>query len=350
MMEKKEYRISIVVTVHNNEKTVTDCIMSAIRQTYKEIELVLVDDGSMDRSGKICDVSAETSGRTKVIHKDNGGVVSAWKAGVQAAEGDYICFLDGDDYLDPGMIEDMAEKLTGSSKEIISCDYVTEYPDGKKQYHWHELTAGEYDAERIRSVIIPNLLGKEKRYLPVTRCAKLISKQLILDNIPYTDERIVRGEDLVLMLSILADAQRIVVLDRKAYYHHRGDEIQRGHKYDTKLEPSLERLYRAVEKIIDGKFAGVDKSFRRQQLDQEYLLGLLSFLRNEVLWNKVLYKTNIRKKVSEEKVKNLLSDLTPEITEKENRIAYFVLKHPNGIVLSMFRSHLNARERRDQKA
>ncbi|MCR5503121.1 MAG: glycosyltransferase family 2 protein [Lachnospiraceae bacterium] len=349
-MGEKEYKISIVVTVHNNEKTVTDCIMSAIRQTYKDIELVLVDDGSMDRSGKICDVSAETSGRTKVIHKDNGGVVSAWKAGVEAAEGDYISFLDGDDQLDPGMIEDMASYLTGSAKEIVACDYVTEFPDGRKKYHWNELTAGEYDTDKIRSVIIPNLAGKEKRYLQVTRCAKLISKQLIMDNLSYTDEKIVRGEDLLFMLAILSDTERICVLDRKAYYHHRGDEFQLGTRYDTKLEPSLERFYEAAGKVVEEKFTGVEKTFRRQQLDTEYLLGLFAVIRNEALWNKVLYKVNIQKKASDPKVKKLLEDLKPELTEKENKTAYFVLKHPNGAVLSMYRSHLIAKEKRERNA
>ena len=345
-MGEMSCKISVVVTVHNNEAFLTECIMSVIKQTYKDIELILVDDGSMDRSGKICDVSAESSPRTRVIHKENGGVVSAWKAGVLAAGGDYICFLDGDDYLSHEMIEDMAQFLTEDPKEIICCDYITEFPDGGKKYHRMEMTAGEYDEEKIRSVILPGILGKEKRYFHTTRCAKLIAKQLLLDNMKYADEKIVRGEDLAIMLPCIADADRIVILDRKVYYHHRGDELQQGLKYDTKLESSMVRLYEAGKKIIEDKFPGVDKSFRMQQLQSEYLLEHLAFIRNEALYNPVLYRRNIQRRASSEEIRAILEDIRPEIRDPENRVAFRVLKHPGTLSCILLRLRLLSMKKR----
>ncbi len=345
-MSEMSCKISVVVTVHNNEAFLTECIMSVIKQTYKDIELILVDDGSMDRSGKICDVSAETSARTKVIHKDNGGVVSAWKAGVLEAGGDYICFLDGDDYLGQEMIEDMAQFLTEDPKEIICCDYVTEFPDGTKKYHWNEMTAGEYDEDKIKSVILPGLLGKEKRYFHTTRCAKLIAKQLLLDNMKYADEKIVRGEDLVIMMPCIADADRLVILDRKAYYHHRGDELQQGLKYDTKLETSMVRVYEAGKKIIEDKFPGVDKTFRMQQLQTEYILEHLAFIRNEALYNPVMYRRNIQRRATSEEIRTLLEDIRPEISEPENKAAFRVLKKPGSLACFLLRLKLTSMKKR----
>ena len=90
----KDYKISIIVTVYNTEKYLKKCVDSLKNQTYQNLEILLVDDGSKDGSGKLCDAFAQEDKRIKVIHKENGGLVSAGKKGVEESTGDYLCFVD----------------------------------------------------------------------------------------------------------------------------------------------------------------------------------------------------------------------------------------------------------------
>ena len=107
-MEK--FQISIIVPIYNVEKYVRQCIESIINQTYKNIQIILVDDGSTDTSGLICDEYASIDDRIEVIHKKNGGLDSARKAGIAIASGKYVGYVDGDDWIEPFMYERMVYK------------------------------------------------------------------------------------------------------------------------------------------------------------------------------------------------------------------------------------------------
>ena len=104
-------KISIIVPVYNIEEYIEKCVKSITKQTYKNLEIILVDDGSTDSAGKICDKLAEKDERIKVIHKKNGGLSSARNAGMKKATGDYICFIDGDDYISKDYCELMYNAL-----------------------------------------------------------------------------------------------------------------------------------------------------------------------------------------------------------------------------------------------
>lgn len=118
---------SVIVPAYNCEKTIEKCIASLLMQTVKEIEILIVDDGSTDGTGWICDSFAEQDRRVSVIHQENKGVSAARNAGIDAAEGQRILFVDSDDYVGPAYIE----HLLGEADLVIG-GYVLEYPDGKK--------------------------------------------------------------------------------------------------------------------------------------------------------------------------------------------------------------------------
>ena len=107
----KKCKVSIIVPVYNVEKYVERCIESIIKQSYKNLEIILIDDGSKDNSGKICDEYAEKDNRIKVIHKKNGGLSDARNTGLNIADGEYICFIDSDDYIHKDLVKDNLEKL-----------------------------------------------------------------------------------------------------------------------------------------------------------------------------------------------------------------------------------------------
>ncbi len=125
-----EEKISIIIPVYNIENCVARCIESVIGQTYKNLEIILVDDGSTDRSGDICDYY--TDSRIKVIHKENNGLSSARNSGLDIATGDYIMFLDGDDYINENMCRVLYESLKNNFADMSVCSINNIYETGEE--------------------------------------------------------------------------------------------------------------------------------------------------------------------------------------------------------------------------
>ena len=121
-MEKEEELISVIVPVYNVEKYLEKCIDSIINQTYQNLEIILVDDGSTDGSGKICDEYSRKDNRIKVIHKENGGLSDARNIGIKNANGGLIGFIDSDDYITENMFEVLQKDLRKYNADISSCD------------------------------------------------------------------------------------------------------------------------------------------------------------------------------------------------------------------------------------
>ena len=125
----KTPKISIIVPVYNSELFLDKCIKSIINQDYKDFELILINDGSTDNSGKICDEYSKEDIRIKVIHKPNGGQSSARNVGINLATGDYISFIDADDYISSSMIQTLYTLITNYKADISECGYISVYKD-----------------------------------------------------------------------------------------------------------------------------------------------------------------------------------------------------------------------------
>lgn len=121
--------ISIIVPVYNVESYLKQCIDSILAQSYKNLEIILVDDGSTDRSGQICDQYAEKDSRIHVVHKANGGLSSARNAGLKICHGDYLGFVDSDDYIDPDMYKVLLDNLFQEDADISACEFYWTYSD-----------------------------------------------------------------------------------------------------------------------------------------------------------------------------------------------------------------------------
>lgn len=335
LMER--YKISIIVPVYNAEVYLKRCADSLISQTYSNLEILFVNDGSTDSSGQLCDEWEQQDFRIRVIHKENGGLFSAWKTGVEKSNGDYFCFVDSDDWIDASMIHEMAEYLTGNDREIIASDYIIERENGKKQYVWQELPPGIYEGETIKEVI-PRLLGWEKRYVCISRCMKLISRRLIEENCKYCNPLIRMGEDITIMLPALIDCRRLVIMDHKAYYHYLYVRESMIHKYDKGLFENNELLRKIINQIVDDKFSGNLLKEMKGKVDREYLLLLLSVLKNEARGNPEGYRRNILEICRKEEVKRLVRSTDVELKEKSNQLLYLVLRHPNHLTVSLLRA------------
>lgn len=130
--QEAQQLISVIVPVYNVEKYIHRCVDSILNQTYRNLEIILVDDGSPDNCGKICDKYAEADPRVKVIHQKNAGLSEARNAGINIAAGEYIAFVDSDDYIEQNMYETMYSELILNKADICVCQWQYEFSDGKQ--------------------------------------------------------------------------------------------------------------------------------------------------------------------------------------------------------------------------
>ena len=206
--------ISIIVTVYNIENYISKCIDSIRSQTFSDIEIVLVDDGSTDKSGKICDFYKNIDRRIKVIHKENGGVVSARKSGITASSGKYIGFVDGDDWVEATMYEELYYSLTKHKVQVAMCGRYEDSVDFSKKV-FHRVPEGKYNkSEMVRDVYPHMIVGKgffEWGIFP-GYWDKLFERELIERVLMEVDDRLVMGEDAACILPCLLCADSIYVV------------------------------------------------------------------------------------------------------------------------------------------
>lgn len=331
------YKISMIIPVYNAEQYLKKCVDSVRAQTYGNLEIMLVDDGSTDSSGELCDAYAEKDERIRVVHKENGGLVSAWKAGVKECSGEYVSFLDSDDWINPEMLSEMSAYLTGNDREMVISDYIIERDGGSQEYVWQKLAPGEYGRKEIEEKIFPCLLGQEERYITISRCMKLISKRLISENGNYTDPAIIVGEDTTIMLPVLLDCQRIVAMNHKAYYHYLYVKESMVHKYSRGLTENIRKLIETTDRILKDKFTGEKLEEQKKHLDQESILWYFLVLKNEARGNPSGYRRNILKLCRSEEIRDLVKRTEITVNQPANKLLYLVMKHPGEVTVRLLR-------------
>lgn len=151
--------ITVIVPVYKAEQFLSKCADSILNQSFSDLELLLVEDGSPDGSGNLCDDIAAKDQRVRVFHKENGGVSSARNLGLREAKGDYIAFADADDWLEPTALQTLYETLSAAGADTAGCAHYNVMPSGERVPEPGALPAGIYGAEEIHAGIIDRLLG-----------------------------------------------------------------------------------------------------------------------------------------------------------------------------------------------
>ena len=203
-------RISIIVPVYNIEEYLPRCIESILNQTYTNLQLVLVDDGSKDKSGKICDEYAKKDNRIVVVHKENGGSSSARNKGIEVAMGEYLGFVDSDDYVEPDMYEKMVDTIKETGCNIVQVARDEKDEKGNKLPDICEMpeTVTTYSSEEFMKEL---LLHKGD----CSFCTKLLKQDLFFKN------RFPEGalnEDFHLLVKMLKQGEKIVSLPYCGYH------------------------------------------------------------------------------------------------------------------------------------
>lgn len=308
----RKWLISTIVPVYNAEATLRRCVDSILSQELPEdfsMETILVDDGSGDDSGRICDGYAGPD--VKVIHQENGGLMRAWMAGVGIARGDFFFFVDSDDWIDRGMLFKMASEVkhdrTGSEEydangsvhsgqerpeeipQIICVGAVEEHSGGRIIKRAHGADPGEYEGEKLLKKIKFDILGNTVRTVHFSRCMKLTAASLIRQNLHYCDPEIRMGEDMNIMLPALLDAERIVIIPDSFDYHYTYNDSSMAHGYDTGLTANTDRLMKVARAVLKDRETVFDtdtdlpeNSVTEDLLGREMSYLCLLELRNEL--------------------------------------------------------------------
>lgn len=264
--------ISVIVPIYNVAPYLDRCIQSICAQTYRDMEMILVNDGSTDACPEICEAYRKKDRRIRVIHKENGGLVSARQAGIQAAEGDFVGWVDGDDWIEPDYFEKMVSAQKASGSDIVAAGHVHDIGAAATKI-MNQIPAGTYQ----RDSILPRLIysGHFFEYgLQPHVFTKLIRSEILKRTEMAVSQRICTGEDAAVIYLSILEANQITVTNICGYHY-----VQRqGSLMKTSQDDELARiqiLMQHLEQVFGQKNV---LAVMRPQLIQyrKYLL----FLRN----------------------------------------------------------------------
>ena len=212
--------ISIIIPVYNVKDFVGKCLDSIAQQKYENLDIVIVDDGSTDRSGKICDEFAALDKRMRVFHKKNGGLSDARNFGIKKAKGEIIAFVDSDDLVSENFVNAMYEEMTKSDADVVVCGYNLVKP--KK-----EVMSGKEAAAKLLT---------QQENIDIVAWNKLYKKSLFMDNNIWFPKG-QKHEDTLTTYKVLSKARKVVYLDEALYcYVERGDSIMKTGRIEERLE------------------------------------------------------------------------------------------------------------------
>lgn len=235
--------VSIIVPVFNVEAYIAQCIESIQRQTYRNIQVILVDDGSTDKSGAICDNYAAGDSRIEVVHRQNGGLVRARKCGLKRAKGQYIGFVDGDDYIDSGMYQTLAKAI-----ELEKADFV-------HSGYWENVAKKIVPARKVithpldKVELLENILSGAEAGITPSIWSKLFQADFIKRSYSKIPPDCVLGEDVLALCICILESEKIALTD-KAEYHYRTRENSLSHRNEIDDIRKIFLLYDNLCRIL----------------------------------------------------------------------------------------------------
>lgn len=230
---------SIILPIYNVEAYLRRCIRSVLEQGFQDFELILVDDGSSDGSGALCDALAEGNDRLRVIHKPNGGLSSARNAGLEIARGQYIWFVDSDDWIEENALQRLYEVCTRDEPDVVKFNYTR--VETESRVCCANVPAGQYSMEEVAQLRRNAMLWGGKYVL--SACTHLYKRALLRDRaISFVSERQIGSEDYLFNLQILLHAQTVTVIEDALYnYEQRMGSLTQ--RYSQELPARYARLY-----------------------------------------------------------------------------------------------------------
>ncbi|MEZ3433420.1 MAG: glycosyltransferase [Lachnospiraceae bacterium] len=245
--------ISVIVPIYQIDRYLGICIESIMSQTYKNLEIILVDDGSTDRCPELCDLYARKDSRIKVIHKLNGGLVSARKAGLKLSSGEYVSYVDGDDWVDASFCEVLVQTITDYKSDIVIAGMSRDlFSTSAKLIS--NIPAGNYEGERLTKLKQNMLTFGHFSRIGVNTYVwnKLFKREMLLKYQLDVDEHIWIGEDAAVTYPYLMACRKVCIIDNCDYhYRQREDSMLKQTVSYWKEAEGLKILYRQLLNAAD---------------------------------------------------------------------------------------------------
>lgn len=320
-----EDKVTVVIPVYNVEKYLDRCLKSVVNQTYKNLEIILVDDGSPDHCPQICDEWAKTDKRIRVIHKKNAGLGMARNTGIDNATGNFICFVDSDDYIDVNTIEKACCKAVECQADVVYYGYNIVNAEGTiTQIYKPEIDKTTYKGKDVAEEILPELISldyskKKKVNLMLSACTALFSMNL-LDNIHwrFVSEREIISEDVYSLMKLFGHITCVGILPEAMYYYCQNDaSLTRTYRKDR--YEGIKAFYDQVLILCENlKYPEIVKT----RFASVYLAFVIATLKLIVMSSDNFLEKirNIRKIEKDPHLKKVLSEIDLKIESKSRKL------------------------------
>lgn len=276
----KKVFISVIVPVYNVEKYLHQCVDSILNQTFRDFELILVDDGSKDNSSQICDDYVEQDERVYVIHQPNGGQVKARKAGLEKSTGEYVFFVDSDDWLELDALEIACCSAKDNNADIVTFDGYFCYSNNRKAPVGQSVPSGVFDKKQMIERIYPKMIYSGKFFyfgIYAAMWNKIFRRSLLYPNMINVNPKLRIGEDGVTTFASFLDAKKICVLSTYHLYDYRDNNTSITRSYCANQFDNAKLLIQTLREINEKK-AVFDLS---SQIDYYYMYNIYSIFVEE---------------------------------------------------------------------
>lgn len=297
---------SIIIPVYNVEKYLDKCISSILKQTYTNYEVILVDDGSTDGSGKLCDKYANLYSNFLAIHKENGGLSSAWVSGLEYIKGRYVCSIDSDDYVEHTFLEKIYNIISKNGCDIVVYGYKSFIDDKITGYNHIKASPGLYDKNRIEAEILPSLINigniNNRSCIFLSRINKTIRADLLKSNYRFYRTDINYGEDNMWTIPNVLMCNSIYICNNYYPYLYRNNPNSITHSYNHNLWHKF--------KILDNHILFILKELKYDELNDQVF--------RDAVFHAVMSVNNviISKKTKEKKISDLCEIINDEMVVK----------------------------------
>lgn len=301
--------ISVIIPIYNAKKYLDRCVASVIYQTYNELEIILVDDGSSDGSLEICQKWRTADHRIKVFSQTNSGVSAARNMGLSHATSDYIMFVDSDDYMHPDMCETMYKTVLTKDADCVICGTCE-----NNQTFWKP--AKNFDYESLSS-FKKDFIYHLKTELLSPPWNKIYKRSLITTDF---DPEISFGEDLIFNLQYLKNCKRISFIDKTPFFHEKSNENSLVLKADGKKLKDIEQCHLAVIDFMENGNSSLKNN-------SKYIRDLVVYVRAFLTNSSIAYPQKMKDILDWRNISNIDSVSLHDCKHKRNRLLIWLLKH-----------------------
>lgn len=299
-------KMSVIIPIYNVEKYLDRCMKRVLNQTLEDIEIILVDDGSPDKCPRMCDDYAASDPRVKVIHKENQGLGLARNSGIEIAQGEYITFLDSDDYIDENAYEAIYNRMREAKADACVFSYIDKKDSGEEIPRVNPLGDAVITGEAVLNTVLLGMLGAEPTYYKDTYIGmsvwKCVYSKKIIDKhkLRFCSERELISEDIIFQMAFFPHASIVVTMkDTFYYYCENGSSLSLTKKYSSDKFERYKKLY--LEQLRQLVNLGMEK-YGSQRVARNFLGN------TRVCLKQIAANASINKKEKKKLIKQICGD------------------------------------------